>query len=291
MARITVDGIGIEYDLLGEPSAPAVVITPGGRFSKDVAGLRELADALVAGGKRVLLWDRPNCGLSDLSFDAETESGLHAQALVGLIRALDLGPTAVTAGSAGSRVSLLAAGLAQECVSHLVLWWISGGPIGSMQLANYYCGEAANQASWYGMEAVTRARSWADQTKRNPQARETLLAQDVDTFVKTMQRWALGFRPSDDSPIPSMALEDFGRLTMPTLILRNGVSDVSHPRETSDRVHELISHSVMKDPPWPDSEWNDRGNDMRAGKAPSPFVNWVALAPDILEFTSQAAGG
>lgn len=291
MARINIDGIGIEYDLLGEPAAPAVVVTPGGRFSKDVAGLRELADALVTGGKRVLLWDRPNCGLSDLCFDAETESELHARTLIGLIRALDLGPSAVTAGSAGARVSLMAAAFAPECISHLVLWWISGGPIGSMQLANYYCGEAANQASWYGMEAVTRVRSWADQTKRNPRARETILAQDVSKFVEIMQRWALAFRPSNGSPIPGMALDDFKQLTMPTLIMRNGLSDVSHPRKTSDLVHELIPHSVMIDPPWPDTEWNDRGNDMRAGKAPSPFVNWAALAPDILKFTSDPAGG
>ena len=41
---------------------------PGGRFSKDFGGIHELADALAEGGKRVLLWDRPNCGRSDVQF-------------------------------------------------------------------------------------------------------------------------------------------------------------------------------------------------------------------------------
>ena len=40
-----------------------------GRFGKEIPGLRPLAEALVAGGYRVLLWDRPNCGASWLQED------------------------------------------------------------------------------------------------------------------------------------------------------------------------------------------------------------------------------
>ena len=71
MARISIDGLGIEYELLGEPGAPAVALTPGGRFSKDSPGLHELGAAVASGGRRVLLWDRPNCGASDLSFGVQ----------------------------------------------------------------------------------------------------------------------------------------------------------------------------------------------------------------------------
>lgn len=126
MARLSISGIGIEYKLLGKPDAPVVVLTPGGRFSMESPGLHELAEALVAGGKRVLLWDRPNCGASDISFDANSESELHANTLLGLIRELSLGPVTLAAGSAGSRVSLIAAARDPSAVSHLVLWWISG---------------------------------------------------------------------------------------------------------------------------------------------------------------------
>lgn len=101
MSRIEISGIGIEYELLGDPGAPAVALTPGGRFPKDTPGLRDLALKLVAGGRRVLLWDRPNCGASDISFDAVSESELHADTLIKLIRTLELGPTTLAAGSAG----------------------------------------------------------------------------------------------------------------------------------------------------------------------------------------------
>ena len=43
----------------------------------------------------------PNCGASDISFDGDSESALHARTLLGLIGDLDLGPTALAAGSAG----------------------------------------------------------------------------------------------------------------------------------------------------------------------------------------------
>src|ERR1700760_3221539 len=104
MARATLSGIDIEYQLLGPSGAPAIALTPGGRFSMNSPGLPELAQALAAGGRRVLLWDRPNCGASDVSFDGDSESDLQARILVELIRTLGLGPTALAAGSAGSRV-------------------------------------------------------------------------------------------------------------------------------------------------------------------------------------------
>ncbi len=109
MSRTTINGLGIEYELLGDVGAPAVALTPGGRFPITTVGLRELALELVGGGKRVLIWDRPNCGLSDLNLDGESESGVNGRTLAGLIRELELGPTALAAGSAGSRVSMIAA--------------------------------------------------------------------------------------------------------------------------------------------------------------------------------------
>ena len=107
----------------------------------------QLARTLSAAGKRVLLWDRPNCGASDIWFDGPSESGLHAAVLTGLIRELGLGPVAMLGGSAGSRVSLLAATRDPTMVSKLVIWWISGGPISLAQLAAYYCGDSAMAAA------------------------------------------------------------------------------------------------------------------------------------------------
>lgn len=287
MAHIVVGGIGIEYELLGGSGAPAVALTPGGRFSKDAPGIRELGEALAAGGKRVLLWDRPNCGLSDITFRGSSESTLQAHTLCDLIRALELGPATLAGGSGGARVSLIAAASAPELVSQLVLWSISGGAISLMGLATYYCGEAANEAARHGMAAVCKTRSWAEQATRNPRAAATILAEDPKAFIETMQRWAMAYRPSDDSPVPGMAREHFANLKMPVLIFRNGMSDVNHPRATSDWVYSLLSDAYLVEPPWPDDEWNNRVRDVQQGRAPGLFVNWSALASPILNFLGR----
>ena len=64
--EIEVKGGIVVYEWVGPDDGDVVVLTPGGRFSKDFPGVHELADALADGGMHVLLWDRPNCGRSDV---------------------------------------------------------------------------------------------------------------------------------------------------------------------------------------------------------------------------------
>src|SRR5579871_6883653 len=95
MDRQTVNGLSIAYELLGNEGDPAVALTPGGRFTMDVPGLREMAEAFVAAGRRVLIYDRPNCGYSDACLLGESESEMQAEALAGLIKGLGIGPVVI----------------------------------------------------------------------------------------------------------------------------------------------------------------------------------------------------
>ncbi|HTV95140.1 MAG TPA: alpha/beta hydrolase [Steroidobacteraceae bacterium] len=286
MARIEIFGLAIEYELLGPKGAPAIALTPGGRFPMNSPGLPELGQAVAAGGRRVLLWDRPNCGASDICFEGESESDLQARTLIELIRTLELGPTALAGGSAGSRVSLIAASRNPEAVSHLILWWISGGAISLISLAAYYCVNSAIAASRGGMAAVAALPGWAQQIQRNPHNRDIILSQDSERFLETMERWAVAYMPSATSPVPGMSPAAFARLRMPVLIFRNGKSDLSHTRRTSEWVHELIPHSQLVAPPWPDDEWNRR-SDYAAEHGSGHFAGWPMLAPAIVEFTRR----
>ena len=82
---IEINGGNVVYEILGE-TGDFIVLTPGGRFSKDIPGLRPLAEALVGGGYRVLLWDRPNCGASDVQFYGQSESHMRAETLYHLLK-------------------------------------------------------------------------------------------------------------------------------------------------------------------------------------------------------------
>ena len=104
MSSIEVNGGNVVYEILGD-SGDLIVLTPGGRFSKEIPGLRPLAEALVAGGYRVLLWDRPNCGASDVQFYGQSESHMRAETLHGLLGALGVQRCIIAGGSGGARDS------------------------------------------------------------------------------------------------------------------------------------------------------------------------------------------
>ena len=106
MPAVTVNGGKVVYEILGD-SGDLIVLTPGGRYSKEIPGLRPLAEGLVAGGYRALLWDRPNCGASDVQFYGQTESHMRAETLHGLLTELGTGPVILAGGSGGARDSML----------------------------------------------------------------------------------------------------------------------------------------------------------------------------------------
>jgi pimeloyl-ACP methyl ester carboxylesterase len=289
VARIEILGIGIDYEFHGDADAPAVVLTPGGRFPKETSGVPELARLIAQSGFRVLLWDRPNCGASDISFDGPSESAIHADVLGALIGALDLGRVTLLGGSAGSRITLLTAARIPERVCRVAVWWITGGAISLAQIAAYYCGDSAQAAATGGMEAVAALPAWAEQIARNPKNRSIILQQDPDAFIERMQQWAAAYGHSETSPVPGMTDGDFARLTMPVMVFRSGHSDLSHTRRTSEWLHELLPNSQLVEPPWPDQEWNDG---MKIPNAPGRgrFERWPLLAPQLVEFlTSESS--
>ena len=132
-----VNGGNVVYEILGK-EGDFIALTPGGRYSKDIEGLRPLAQALVKGGYRVLLWDRPNCGKSDVQFYGQSESHMRAETLHALITGLDIGPCIIAGGSGGARDSMLTTMLYPDIVRKLVVWNIVGGVYGSFALGAYY---------------------------------------------------------------------------------------------------------------------------------------------------------
>jgi pimeloyl-ACP methyl ester carboxylesterase len=281
MPAIEIEGTLISYEIVG--SGAPWVLTPGGRFSKDTPGLRELATALAAHGKQVLIWDRPNTGASDVCFTGPSESDMQADRLAGLLTALDMAPAVIFGGSGGSRVSLLTAAKHPEVAAGLAMVWISGGVYGLMLLATHYCGESIRAAWQGGMAAVVELPEWAEVLERNPRNRERFLALDAREFIATLEQWMLAYCPDPASPVPGLSNSQCARVAVPTLIFRSGQSDPHHTRATSERVHELIPGSRLAEPPWGDEEWKQRGEAARAGTG-HLFERWPLLTPQLVEF-------
>jgi pimeloyl-ACP methyl ester carboxylesterase len=279
MATAMVDGLTIAYEVIGEEGQPWV-ITPGGRFGKDTPGVRELAQELANAGNRVLIWDRPNTGASDVCFTGASESAMQADALAGLLVRLDLAPAVIAGGSGGSRVSLLTVAGHGDVAAGLAVWWISGGILGLIALGYHYCYGSILAAWQGGMDAVVELPEWQDVLERNPGNRQRFLDQDPNQFIATFEDWMRVYCPCGDELVPGLADDDARALDLPAVVFRSGASDAHHTRVTSERVAELLPNAQLLEPPWGDREWIERQAEHDKGL----FVRWPFLASQLLDW-------
>jgi 2-hydroxy-6-oxonona-2,4-dienedioate hydrolase len=288
---IEINGGTVVYEILGteHTAGEYVVLTPGGRFGKDIPGLKPLARKLVEGGYRVLLWDRPNCGKSDVQFYGLSESHMRAETLRQLITRLDIGPCIIAGGSGGARDSMLTAMLYPELATKLVVWNIVGGVYGSFVLGSYYIVPSILAVRGLGTKGLLTVGEWKERIAENPANEQRLLSHDADAFLKVMLRWLNAFVPKPGQTIPGVPDEMFDNITVPTLIIRGGENDWDHPKRTSLEISCLIKGSTLIDPPWPEDAWERAGEDRASGKVKqfNMFDTWVQAAPPILDFLKR----
>jgi pimeloyl-ACP methyl ester carboxylesterase len=281
-----IHGGQVVYEVIGASDGQPLVLTPGGRFSKDEPGVRPLAEKLAEGGMKVLLWDRPNCGASDINIWGKSESHMRAETLAELLTRLEMTPAIITGGSGGARDSIITAILHPELVKKLAVWWIVGGVYGGMSLAAHYITPQISTARRQGMEGVANLPSWTDQLRANPRNKEILLGWDSDAYVQQMLLWLNAFVPKPGQTIPGVEDSEFDNIKVPTLIVRSGENDWDHPKRTSYEVHCLIKGSRMVEPPWPEDAWevNSAANANGTGHR---FAPWVKAAPLLLDFINE----
>ncbi len=248
-----------------------------------------MAQALVKGGYRVLLWDRPNCGKSDVQFYGKSESHMRAETLHALITGLDIGPCIIAGGSGGARDSMLTTMLYPEIVRKLVVWNIVGGVYGSFVLGGHYIVPSILAARGAGINGLLHVGEWKERIAENPANEQRFRALDVDEFLKVMLRWLNAFVSKPGQTIPGVEDEMFDNITVPTLIIRGGENDWDHPKRTSLEVSCLIKGSKLIDPPWPEDAWERAGEKFAAsgGKKFGLFDTWVQAAPEILKFLDK----
>ena len=253
--EVEVNGGVVVYEFIGPENGEVVVVTPGGRFSKDYGGVHELADALAAGGKRVLLWDRPNCGKSDIQLYGRSESHMRGETLGKLLDELGIDQVIAAGGSGGARDMIIFTIMYPKKVRKLLTWCIVGGTYSRLVLAGVYnMGELRTVRS-EGIEGVLNMPAWKELCDVNPRNADRLRAVGSEEFERVMTRWLDAFVPKPNEAIPGVADWEFDTVTVPTLVVRGGEMDYDHPKRTSFEVHALIRGSKLIEPPWPEDAW------------------------------------
>ena len=250
MATANVNGLTLGYEVIGDGAGRPWSITPGGRFTKESPGVRQFAEVLAGQGHRVLIWDRPNCGESDVCFEGSSESAMQADALVALLEHLDMTPAVISGGSGGARVSLLAASRHPEAAAGVAVWWISGGVYGLLSLAMHYCGGSLGEAWRDGMEAVAAHAGMGRGDRAEPVEPPALSRPGPGQFIATMERWMVAYCVRDGEHIPGLPDADARAMDIPALVFRSGKSDPHHTRATSEALASMLPQARLVEPPW-----------------------------------------
>ncbi|NKQ54465.1 alpha/beta hydrolase [Amycolatopsis sp. K13G38] len=283
MPAIEINGGLVEYELLGPADGKPLVLTFGGRFAKDHPGARPLADALAEGGLRVLVWDRPNCGASEVQFFGPSESHMRAETLGALLKALGLGPVVIAGGSGGARDSVLTAALFPELTERLVVWQPVGGVYSSMNMAAFYVLPSITAVRRGGIQGVMEMPEWAALIEARPSNKQRFLDLGGDGFHEAMLRWLDAWVPKPHQAVPGVDDALVRTISAPTMIFRSGQGDRDHPLRTSFDLHTLVTGSEFVEPPWAEDAWERASERARQGKGTS-LDPWVQAAPRILGF-------
>ena len=101
MPLANVRGVNINYKVLGN-HGPWVALSPGGR--RDISGIERLAGEVAKTGHRVVVFDRRNCGASDVVIDGDdSEYEIWADDIHELLRQLGALPAFIGGSSSGCR--------------------------------------------------------------------------------------------------------------------------------------------------------------------------------------------
>lgn len=247
MPSITVNGVELSYEIHGE--GPPLVRTPGGwlpmgRFCGFFAGR-------MSRNFQVLLWDRRNCGRSDiaLDFDAPSEWHPYVDDLHEILNRLDMTPAYLAGNSGGCITSLLMARRYPEDVKGLIP--NSTGPIDvgvAERIAGMHYLTCADLAEAKGMEAVAQTSGnwwyWPELIERNPDNRDRLLSLDPAGFAALMRRW-YAWATSGRWHLAGLTDEELSQVKIPALVTHGLPPDDAHPRESALDLHRHL----------PNSEW------------------------------------
>jgi pimeloyl-ACP methyl ester carboxylesterase len=236
-----VRGVNINYKIIGD-QGPWVALSPGGR--RDISGIELLGTALAGEGHRVVVFDRRNCGASDVVIAGEeSEYEIWADDVHELMRQLNALPAVVGGSSSGCRTSLLFALRHPEAVRALLLWRVTGGRYACERLAQEYYGQYIEAAKQGGMAAVCEMEHWKERIQARPSNRAALMKMSPEQFIQVMSHWREYFLKGADLPVIGATEEDLRSIKVPTCVVPG--NDLTHGPQVVENLRRSMPHAEV----------------------------------------------
>jgi pimeloyl-ACP methyl ester carboxylesterase len=268
MPLAKVRGVDINYKILGD-RGPWVALSPGGR--RDISGIELIAKEVAALGHRVVIFDRRNCGASEVVIDGnESEYEIWADDIHELLSQLGALPAFVGGSSSGCRTSLLFALRHPQSVRGLLLWRVTGGRFACERLAEEYYGQYIEAAKRGGMAAVCAMEHWKERIEARPENRDALMKMNPQQFIKVMSHWRDYFLEGADLPVIGATEQELKSIKVGACIIPG--NDNTHGRQTGENLGRLLQKSEVHilfpnhydEPLSPREEWDEKAGEMAA---------------------------
>lgn len=241
MAIARVNGVSINYEIHGD-RGPWVALTPGGRRGLDEIG--SLAGRVAAGGYRVLVHDRRNCGASEASVAGEgAEHEIWAEDMHALLEQLGALPAYVGGSSSGCRMSIQYALRHPQAVRGLLLWRVTGGAFAVRRLTEKYYGEYIRAAQNGGMAAVCETEHFRGLIAARPANRQALMQMDPQRFIEAMSAWGRQFRSGADQPVIGASEAQLQSIAQPACVVPG--NDRTHPNSAAAALARLMPNAEL----------------------------------------------
>jgi len=263
-----VRGVNMNYKILGD-RGPWVALSPGGR--RDISGIELLASCVAERGHRVVIFDRRNCGASDVVIDGvDSEYEIWADDIHELLRQLGALPAVVGGSSSGCRTALLFALRHPEAVRALLLWRVTGGRFACERLAQEYYGQYMAAAKQGGMAAVCEMEHWKERIAARPENRAALMKMAPERFIAVMSHWRDYFLKGADLPVIGATEEELKSIGVPACIVPG--NDNTHGRQTGETLGRLLQQGEVHvlfpkhydEALSPREEWDEKAGEMAA---------------------------
>jgi pimeloyl-ACP methyl ester carboxylesterase len=274
MPYANVGSVNINYKVIGN-NGPWVALSPGGR--RDLGAVEPLAQRISAAGHRVVIFDRRNCGASDVLIDGEdSEYEIWADDLHELLSQLRALPAIIGGSSSGCRTALLFALRHPEAVRGLLLWRVTGGRFACERLAHEYYGQYMAAAKEGGMSAVCEMEHWKERIEARAENRERLMKMDPERFIAVMSHWREYFVRGADLPVIGATEAELKTIRVPACIIPG--NDNTHSRATGENLGRLLADAEVHVlfPQHYDMDLSPREEwDERAGEMAALFVDFI----------------
>ena len=266
MPLAQVRGVNINYKVLGN-HGPWVALSPGGR--RDISGIELLAGKVAETGHRVVVFDRRNCGASDVVIDGQdSEYEIWADDIHELLRQLGALPAFIGGSSSGCRTSLLFALRHPDATRGLLLWRVTGGRFACERLAEEYYGQYIAAAKQGSMAKVCEMEHWKERIEARPQNRDALMKITPQRFITVMSHWREYFLKGADLPVIGASEEELKSIKVPACIVPG--NDNTHGRQTGENLGRLLPKSEVHilfpkhydEPLSPREEWDEKAGEM-----------------------------